>query len=66
MWYMNEEREQLVKMVKDFAESEIRPFVKTMEETDAFPHEIIRKAGELGLIALWFPEQIGGMGKWLE
>lgn len=66
MWYMNEERQQLVKMVKDFAEAEIRPFIKTMEETDAFPTEIIQKAGELGLIALWFPEQLGGMGKWLE
>lgn len=67
MWYMNEEREQLQKMVHDFAEAEIRPFVKEMEEHDAFPTEIIRKAGELGLIALMFPEQIGGMGpKWIE
>lgn len=67
MWYMNEEREQLQKMVHDFAEAEIRPFVKEMEENDAFPTEIIRKAGELGLISLFFPEQIGGMGpKWVE
>lgn len=67
MWYMNEEREQLRKMVHDFAETEVRPFVKEMEENDAFPHEIIRKAGELGLISLFFPEQIGGMGpKWVE
>lgn len=67
MWYMNEEREQLAKMAHDFAESEIRPFVREMEEHDAFPTEIIRKAGELGLIALMFPEQIGGMGpKWVE
>lgn len=67
MWYMNEEREQLQKMVRDFAETEVRPFVKEMEEQDAFPREIVRKAGELGLIALSFPEQIGGMGpKWVE
>lgn len=67
MWYMNEEREQLQKMVHDFAEAEIRPFVKEMEEGDAFPVEIVRKAGELGLIALMFPEQIGGLGpKWIE
>lgn len=67
MWYMNEEREQLQKMVRDFAEAEVRPFVKEMEEQDAFPREIVRKAGELGLIALSFPEQIGGMGpKWVE
>ena len=67
MWYMTEERKQLQKMVHDFAETEVRPFVKEMEEHDAFPHEIIRKAGELGLIGLFFPEQIGGMGpKWVE
>lgn len=67
MWYMNEEREQLQKMIRDFSETEIRPFVKEMEEKDAFPTEIVRKAGELGLIALMFPEQIGGMGpKWVE
>lgn len=67
MWYMNEERLQLQKMVRDFAEAEVRPFVKEMEENDAFPREILRKAGELGLIALSFPEQIGGLGpKWVE
>lgn len=67
MWYMNEERTQLQKMVHAFAEAEVRPFVKEMEEHEAFPREIIRKAGELGLIALSFPEQIGGMGpKWVE
>ena len=67
MWYMNEERTQLQKMVHDFAEAEVRPFVKQMEQTETFPREIIRKAGELGLLALSFPEQIGGMGpKWVE
>lgn len=67
MWYLNEERQQLQKMVHDFAIAEVAPFVKEMEEKEAFPHEIIRKAGELGLVALSFPEQIGGMGpKWVE
>lgn len=67
MWYMTEERRQLQKMVHDFAEKEIRPFVKEMEEKESFPHEIIKKAGELGLISLFFPEQVGGMGpKWVE
>lgn len=67
MWYMNEERQQLQKMVHDFAEAEVRPFVKEMEENEAFPREIIAKAGELGLLALSFPAQVGGMGpKWVE
>ena len=67
MWYMNEERQQLQKMVRDFAEAEVRPFIREMEEHETFPREVVRKAGELGLIALSFPEQIGGMGpKWVE
>lgn len=67
MWYMNEEREQLRKMAHDFAENEVRPFVKEMEEKDAYPHEIIKKAGELGIIGLLFPEQVGGLGpRWVE
>lgn len=67
MWYMTEERRQLQKMVHDFAEAEVRPFIKEMETREAFPHEIIKKAGELGLISLFFPEQVGGMGpKWVE
>jgi alkylation response protein AidB-like acyl-CoA dehydrogenase len=62
MWYMNEEREQLQKMARDFAVSEVRPFVKKMENEEAFPTEIIKKAGELGILSLLFPEHVGGVG----
>ena len=67
MWYMTEEREQLQKMVRDFTAQEIAPFVKTMEETHAFPHEIMHKAGELGITGLIIPENCGGIGpRWVE
>ena len=56
MWYMNEEREQLKKMVHDFTQEEVKPFVKEMEEKNAFPHEILKKAAELGITGLIFPE----------
>lgn len=62
MWYMNEEREQLKKMARDFAVTEVRPFVKKMENEEAFPTEIIKKAGELGMLSLLFPEHVGGVG----
>lgn len=67
MWYMNEEREMLQKMARDFTQKEIAPFVKTMEETDAYPHEILKKAAELGITGLIIPEACGGYGsKWVE
>lgn len=67
MWYMNEEREQLQKMVREFTATEVKPFVKEMEEHDTYPHELLKKAGELGIIGLMFPEKAGGFGpRWVD
>lgn len=67
MWYLNEERKQLQKMAADFTQTEIKPFIKEMEENNKFPHGIVKKAGELGLIALMFPEKAGGFGpRWVD
>lgn len=54
-----EEQEMMRKMVRDFAESEIAPFVEKMEEGE-FPREILKKMGELGLMGIPVPEQFGG------
>jgi acyl-CoA dehydrogenase len=54
-----EEKEMLRKMVRDFAESEIAPFIENMEKGE-FPREIIRKMGELGLMGIPVPEKYGG------
>lgn len=54
-----EEQEMMRKMVRDFAQSEIAPFVEKMEEGE-FPREILKKMGELGLMGIPVPEQYGG------
>lgn len=54
-----DEQEMMRKMVRDFANSEIAPFVEKMEQGE-FPHEIIRKMGELGLMGIPIPEKYGG------
>ncbi|WP_243292001.1 acyl-CoA dehydrogenase [Bacillus sp. FJAT-47783] len=56
-----EEQEMMRKMVRDFAESEIVPFVERMEEGE-FPREILKKMGELGLMGIPIPEEYGGSG----
>lgn len=46
-------------MVRDFAKTEIEPFIERMEQGE-FPREIINKMGELGLMGITVPEQYGG------
>ncbi|MFD4818029.1 acyl-CoA dehydrogenase [Peribacillus butanolivorans] len=56
------EQEMMQKMVQDFAKNEIAPFIETIEETDEYPLQIIRKMGEIGLMGIPIPSEYGGVG----
>jgi len=56
-----EEQEMMRKMVRDFAEKEVAPFVERMEAGE-FPTSILQKMGELGLMGIPIPEEYGGSG----
>src|SRR5882762_6681567 len=49
-------------MVRDFAESEIRPIAAAIDETHEFPLETTKKMAELGLLGMFVPEAYGGAG----
>jgi acyl-CoA dehydrogenase len=57
-----EEQLMMRKMVQDFAKKEVAPFVSKMEEEEEFPHELIQKMGELGLMGIPIPTEYGGAG----
>ncbi|WP_100374211.1 acyl-CoA dehydrogenase [Bacillus sp. FJAT-45037] len=57
-----EEQEMMRKMVRDFAQEQITPFIEEMEENETFPREIVKKMGELGLMGIPIPEEYGGAG----
>jgi len=59
---LNEEQQMMQRMVRDFAEKEIRPIAQEMDASGEFPWEIIRKMGSLGLMGLPIPEEYGGSG----
>ena len=49
--------------VRQFIDQEINPYVDAWEEAEIFPaHELFKKAGDLGLLGLSYPEEYGGMG----
>ena len=59
---LTEEQLLLQKSVREFAESEVRPLAREIDETGHFPRETFRKAAELGLTGVSFPEELGGAG----
>jgi butyryl-CoA dehydrogenase len=59
---LSEEQKLLQKTVREFAESEVKPLAKELDETGRFPRETFRKAAELGLTGIPFPEDEGGAG----
>jgi short/branched chain acyl-CoA dehydrogenase len=59
---LSDEQRLLRDTVRDFARSEVAPVAEELDRTKAFPYEIVRKMGELGLMGIPFPEEYGGGG----
>ncbi|MFC5060675.1 acyl-CoA dehydrogenase family protein [Actinomycetospora atypica] len=60
--WRTEERRELRAMVRRFTEREIVPHLETWEDAGELPRSLHRTAGSLGLLALGFPEAVGGDG----
>jgi hypothetical protein len=62
MFGLTEEQRQLQRSVRAFAEGEIAPHVSEWDEKSEFPHAVVKKLGEMGLLGVIFPESMGGAG----
>ncbi len=56
------EAEEIVRLARDVAAGELAPRVAKAEADSAFPRDVFRKLGDLGLLAMPYPEEIGGGG----
>jgi hypothetical protein len=54
------EQQVLRRTVREFAEAELGPHVMEWDEAQRFPHEVIPRLAELGLLGIQFPERYGG------
>ena len=59
---LTDEQIQVRDMVREFAESEVAPYIQEWEAKGEFHPEILRKMGELGILGLPIPERYGGGG----
>jgi len=59
---LSEEQKMVQKMVRDFAEKEIRPYVKEWERKGEIPREVMDKMAALGILGGPIPSEYGGPG----
>src|SRR5919109_1629855 len=59
---LTDEQREIRRLVRDFADGEVRPVAEELDRTKSFPYEIVAKLGELGLMGMPFPEEYGGAG----
>ena len=59
---LSEEHRILRDTVRAFAESEIRPVARELDDREEFSVDLTKKMGELGLFGIVVPEEYGGQG----
>lgn len=60
--YFEEQHRQVREMVRDFARTYVAPVARELDRTAEFPWENIKRMGELGLLGVPWPEDLGGAG----
>ena len=60
--YFGEQHLQVREMVRQFARDEVAPIAAQYDAEARFPWESVRKMGELGLLGIPWPEELGGAG----
>ena len=59
---LTDEQQEIRRLVRDFADREVRPVAEELDREKRFPYEIVAKLGELGLMGIPYPEEYGGGG----
>ncbi len=60
--YFTEQHRQVREVVAEFARDNVAPVARELDRTSTFPWENIKKMGELGLLGVPWPEELGGAG----
>lgn len=59
---MTAEQRQLQRLVRDFAEGEIRPAIRELDAKEEFSYALTSKMGDLGFMGLMVDPEHGGLG----
>ena len=59
---LSREHQALRRLVREFAEEEVRPATRQADRSSQPPLAVLKKAAEIGLLGVPFPREYGGMG----
>ena len=60
--FFKEEHVMIRDMVRNFADNQVMPIARSLDEEEQFPSELVQRMGELGLMGMMVPEKYGGSG----
>ena len=58
--YFSKAHDMVRKSVRDFIRKEVLPYIDDWEEAGEFPREIYKKAADVGILGMGYPEAYGG------
>ncbi len=61
--YFNETHNQVRASVRKIVQDSVLPYINDWEEAGTFPRELYDEAGRAGVLALGYPEALGGIGE---
>ena len=59
---LTEEQQEIKRLAREFAESEIAPHRLEWDEAQHFPVDLMKKLAQLGFLGVIFPQEYGGAG----
>jgi alkylation response protein AidB-like acyl-CoA dehydrogenase len=59
---LTDQQKDIQRLVRDFADGEVRPVAEELDREKRFPYEIVEKLAGLGLMGMPYPEEYGGGG----
>jgi short/branched chain acyl-CoA dehydrogenase len=59
---LTDEQRDIQRLVREFADGEVRPVAEELDRDKRFPYEIVEKLAGLGLMGIPYPQEYGGGG----
>jgi butyryl-CoA dehydrogenase len=59
---ISKEHQEFRKKIREFAEKEIEPKAKELDEKGQFPFDTVKKLGQMGIMGMVAPKEYGGSG----
>jgi short-chain 2-methylacyl-CoA dehydrogenase len=59
---LSDDHRLIQRTVRDFATNEVAPVAEELDREKRFPYELVRQLGDLNLMGIPFPQEVGGGG----